>query len=64
MLFTNFHRNTPPYLRQRPESLPGVGLLCLSRGKQRFSVAQWSSILILRFSAGLDRHLRHLLLND
>jgi hypothetical protein len=29
-----------------------VGALCFSRGKQRFSVAGKSSIIIVRFSAG------------
>jgi hypothetical protein len=31
-----------------------VGALCFSRGKQRFSVAAKNSILIVRFSAGLE----------
>jgi hypothetical protein len=30
-----------------------VGALCFSRGKQRFSVAEKSLTLIMRFSAGL-----------
>jgi hypothetical protein len=31
-----------------------VGALCFSRGNQRLSVARKSSILIMRFSAGLE----------
>jgi carboxymethylenebutenolidase len=55
MLFTNFHRNTLLYPSQRCQHLRGlVGALCFSRGKQRFSLAEKSSILIMRFSAGLD----------
>jgi hypothetical protein len=31
-----------------------VGALCFSRGEQRFSVAEKSSISMMRFSAGLE----------
>jgi hypothetical protein len=31
-----------------------VGALCFSRGEQRFSVAEKSWTLIMRFSAGLE----------
>jgi hypothetical protein len=31
-----------------------VGALCFSRGEQRFSVAEKSSTLIMRFSVGLE----------
>jgi hypothetical protein len=31
-----------------------VGALCFSRGEQRFSVAETSWTLIMRFSAGLE----------
>ena len=37
------------------ELLRLVGALCFSRGKQRFSVAGKSSMLIMRFSAGLEK---------
>ncbi len=36
------------------EALGLVGAPCFSRGEQRFSVAQRSSTLIMRFSAGLE----------
>ncbi len=39
--------------RVETTKLGRVGALCFSRGKQRFSVAEKSSKMIMRFSAGI-----------
>ena len=41
-----------------PRSVSLVGALCFSRGKQRFSVAEKSSKMIMRFSAGIPGALK------